>query len=56
MRHQSGGEYLPVWQMRVDSSPDVIEKKPQTVFAPLALDDGLFGAAFQEFRARMFLS
>jgi hypothetical protein len=41
---------------RVEHTADVIETRPaQTMFAPIALDDTLFGPAFQEFQAKMFL-
>jgi hypothetical protein len=34
--------------------PDVLERKAATVvFEPITGDDGLFGSAFQEFRAKM---
>jgi hypothetical protein len=56
MRHQGEIERLQRMPCRIEIVPDVIETRPaQRVFAPLALDDGLFGPAFQEFQAKMFL-
>jgi hypothetical protein len=44
---------LPKW---TDRGIDIIERKPpQMVLEPIAMDDGLFGAAFQQFQAKMFL-
>jgi hypothetical protein len=41
----------------VGRRPDVLEQpKPcQTVFQPPALDEGIFGSAFQEFRQKMLM-
>jgi hypothetical protein len=42
-------------QIKSGSPPDILEdpKPCQTILAPLMIDDSLFGAAFQEFQAKM---
>jgi hypothetical protein len=44
-------------QIEFRSPPDILEQpKPcQAFFAPLMINDGLFGAAFQEFQAKMLM-
>jgi hypothetical protein len=50
MRHNS----LDAPNVAGASPPDVVETpKCQAAFAPLMINDGLFGAAFQQFQARM---
>jgi hypothetical protein len=52
MRHNSLGIDAP--NLTSASPPDVVETpKSQAVFGPLMINDGLFGAAFQQFQARM---
>jgi hypothetical protein len=47
-------DYAP---MKPDAAMDVVEKRPpHRILEPISLDDGLFGAAFQEFQARMFMN
>jgi hypothetical protein len=55
MRHQNRTARLQI-PTNGEAGPDVIERNhSQVVFAPLALDNGLFGTAFQEFQAKMFM-
>jgi hypothetical protein len=52
MRHNSFG--IDAQNLTSPSTPDTVETpKCQAVFAPLIINDGLFGANFQQFQARM---
>jgi hypothetical protein len=54
-RHQNG-MIRPVDVPQRAEPPDVVESRPsQLIFEPLAMDNGLFGTAFQKFQAKMFM-
>jgi hypothetical protein len=57
MRHHGATDTGCPPPKRPEAFADVIERRPsQTLFESLSLDNGLFGQAFQEFRAKMFLN
>jgi hypothetical protein len=55
MRHH-GGTDAPAAAPKKPFADVIERRRSQTLFEPLPLDNGLFGQAFQEFRAKMFLN
>jgi myb proto-oncogene protein len=46
----------PQMAVRLKPAVDVVElRPPRRILEPISIDDSLFGAAFQEFQAKMFL-